>query len=89
MVFKTGRGQLSPSQFSSVSKSFTKHSKKYVDYVIKRFNLKSNNSKIVEIASNDGYLLQFFKKKKFKCLGIEPSTNCAKAARKKKINVCI
>ena len=73
--------------FSSVSKSFTKHSKKYVDYVIKRFNLKSNNSKIVEIASNDGYLLQFFKKKKFKCLGIEPSTNCAKAARKKKINV--
>ena len=73
--------------FSSVSNSFTSHSKKYVDYVIDRFNLKSTNSQIIEIASNDGYLLQFFKKKNFNCLGIEPSKSCAKAARKKNIKV--
>lgn len=73
--------------FSSVSRSFLKHSKKYVNYVIERFALKSKNSKIIEIASNDGYLLQFFKKKKFNCLGIEPSKSCAKVARKRNIKV--
>lgn len=73
--------------FSSVSNSFTSHSKKYVDYIIDRFNLKSTNSQIIEIASNDGYLLQFFKKKNFNCLGIEPSKSCSKAARKKNIKV--
>lgn len=75
------------SYFSSVSKSFLDHSRKYVDYVIERFKLNTKESKIVEIACNDGYLLQFFKNKNFKCIGIEPTKSCAKQARLKKINV--
>ncbi len=73
--------------FSSVSKSFLKHSKNYVDDVIKRFKLDNKNSKIIEIASNDGYLLQFFKDKNFDCIGIEPSKSCAEYARAKNISV--
>ena len=68
--------------FSSVSKSFLEHSKKYSEYVVERFNLKPKNSKIIEIASNDGYLLQYFKKKNFNCLGIEPSKSCANEIKK-------
>ena len=48
--------------FSSISKTFLRHSKIYVDYIINKLNL-NKNSKIIEIASNDGYLLQFFKNK--------------------------
>ncbi len=72
--------------FSSISKSFLKHSKIYVDYIINKLNL-NKNSKIIEIASNDGYLLQFFKNKNFDCLGIEPSKSCAEYSRAKGINV--
>lgn len=73
--------------FSSVSKSFLEHSKKYVNYAIKRFGLNKNNSKIIEIASNDGYLLQYFRKKNYNCIGIEPSKSCAEYARARNINV--
>lgn len=73
--------------FSSISKSFVKHSGKYVDYVIERFHLNCETSSIVEIASNDGYLLQFFRKKNFKCIGIEPSKSCAEYSRARNINV--
>ena len=72
--------------FSSISKSFLKHSKIYVDYITDKLNL-NKNSKIIEIASNDGYLLQFFKDKNFDCLGIEPSKSCAEYSRAKGINV--
>ena len=60
--------------FSSYSKSWLEHSKKYVNEIIKDIKL-SKKDKICEIASNDGYLLQFFKKKGFDVLGIEPAKN--------------
>ena len=72
--------------FSSVSKSFLKHSEKYVNDVIKDFKLTKKN-KIIEIACNDGYLLQYFKKKNYDCLGIEPSKSCASYAISKNIKV--
>lgn len=65
--------------FSSYSKSWLDHSKKYVDMVTKRFGLNSC-SQVIEIASNDGYLLQYFKHKDIPCLGIEPTKNTAKVA---------
>lgn len=72
--------------FSSISMSFLKHAKNYVKYIINRFKIKKN-SRIIEIASNDGYLLQYFKKKNYNCIGIEPSKSCAEYARAKGINV--
>ncbi len=72
--------------FSSYSKSWLDHSKKYVDNMIKRYKL-NKNSFIVEIASNDGYLLQFFKERNIPCLGIEPASNTAAVAKEKGIEV--
>jgi len=70
--------------FSSYSKTWLKHSEKYVKKMKKRFNLNSN-SLVVEIASNDGYLLQYFKKSQIPILGIEPAKNIAKIANDKNI----
>ena len=70
--------------FSSYSDSWLEHSEKYVEGITKKRNL-NINSFVVEIASNDGYLLQFFKKKKVPCLGIEPAENVAKVAIAKNI----
>ena len=63
--------------FSSYSKSFLNHAKNYVDMMINRFQINQNNF-VVEIASNDGYLLQYFKEKNIPLLGIEPAKNIAK-----------
>ena len=71
--------------FSSYSKSFLDHAKNYVNMSIDRFHIDKNNF-VVEIASNDGYLLQFFKEKGIPLLGIEPAKNIAKIAEKKGIN---
>ncbi len=65
--------------FSSFSDDWLKHSEKYANDSIKKFNL-NNSSTVVEIASNDGYLLQFFKQKKIPVLGIEPASNVAQIA---------
>ena len=70
--------------FSSFSKTWLAHAKKYVEMIIGRLKLTSQ-SKVIEIASNDGYLLQYFLEKKIPCLGVEPSSNTAVAARKKGI----
>jgi 2-polyprenyl-3-methyl-5-hydroxy-6-metoxy-1,4-benzoquinol methylase len=70
--------------FSSYSKTGLKHAEEYVNKMIKKFNLNSDNL-VMEIASNDGYLLQYFKKYKIPVLGIEPAKNVAKVAQKKKI----
>lgn len=67
--------------YSSTSKSFLIHAKKYSDKIIKKLKLNSR-SHVVEIASNDGYLLKNFLKKKIPCLGIEPTQNTAKEAEK-------
>ena len=74
--------------FSSFSKSWLEHANEYVELLINRFNL-SKNSLVVEIASNDGYLLQFFKSKNIPILGIEPAENVAKNAIKKGIPTLI
>lgn len=68
--------------YSSFSSSWLKHSENYVDYIVERLALTSN-SNVMEIASNDGYLLQYFKKYSISPLGIEPSTSTAEEARKK------
>lgn len=71
---------------SSVSTSWVKHAKNYVAMIIKKQKL-NQNSTVIEIASNDGYLLQFFKEKNIPCLGIEPTKNTANIARAKGIEV--
>ena len=74
--------------FSSYSDSWLTHSKEYVDKIIHRFLL-DETSRVVEVASNDGYLLQYFKKNNIPVLGIEPAQNVAEAARKKGINTYV
>lgn len=71
--------------FSSISKSWLRHAKLYADKVQERFDLNENHQ-VVEIASNDGYLLQYFKEKNIPVLGIEPSSNVAEAAMSKGID---
>lgn len=70
--------------FSSFSQSWLKHCKKYAEAVIERFQLTAK-SKVVEIASNDGYLLQYFKEQGVQTLGIEPTKSTADAAISKGI----
>ena len=70
--------------FSSFSDSWLNHAKEYVKMMIKRFNL-NKTSHIVEIASNDGYLLKNFVEFNIPVLGIEPASNVAKDAIKKGI----
>lgn len=70
--------------FSSYSSSWLRHCKNYVDMIVKRLDL-NENSNIVEIASNDGYLLQYFKEYGIEPLGIEPSQSVADVAIEKGI----
>lgn len=72
--------------FSSTSKTFLKHAKDYTDKIIKKLKL-NNKSKVIEIASNDGYLLKNFKKKNIPCIGIEPTIDTANFAEKLGIKV--
>ncbi len=69
--------------FSSFSTSWVEHARRYCEMMIDRFGFGSN-SQIVEIASNDGYLLQHFKAKGIPVLGIEPAANVAKVAWEEK-----
>ncbi len=70
--------------FSSYSESWLEHAKTYSEVIIDRFGVNSHKL-VVEIASNDGYLLQWFQKKGIPVLGVEPSGNVANAARNKGI----
>jgi len=65
--------------FSSYSTSWLKHARDYTDMAAARFGL-DGRSRVVEIASNDGYLLQYFVEKGIPVLGVEPAANVAKAA---------
>ena len=65
--------------FSSYSKSWVEHARLYVEDMIQRFGF-NEKSFVIEIASNDGYLLQHFKNKNVPVLGIEPTKNTANVA---------
>ena len=67
--------------FSSFSDSWLRHAKTYTRLMIERFGF-NEDSLVVEIASNDGYLLQYFQEKDVPVLGIEPAKNVAKVAVK-------
>lgn len=69
--------------FSSYSDSWVEHARRYSDQVIARFGL-DTGSQVMEVASNDGYLLQHFAKRGIPVLGIEPAANVAKVAIDKK-----
>ena len=74
--------------FSSYSKSWLKHVENYVDMISEKIKLEKDNL-VVELASNDGYLLQFFKKKGIPVKGIEPAANVAKVAENKGIETIV
>ena len=65
--------------FSSYSSSWLEHSERYVAAMVDRFGL-DEGTHVVEIASNDGYLLQYFKERGIPVLGIEPAANVAEVA---------
>jgi SAM-dependent methyltransferase len=65
--------------FSSYSDSWLEHARRYTDMIIERFHFSENNL-VVELASNDGYLLKYFIEKKIPVIGIEPAANVAKYA---------
>jgi SAM-dependent methyltransferase len=70
--------------FSSYSDSWVEHARVYSDLMIDRFKLNAN-SLVVELASNDGYLLQHFVARNIPVLGVEPAANVAKVAEEKGI----
>lgn len=74
--------------FSSHSTTWLKHAETYVNGMMQRFGF-DRRSRIVEIASNDGYLLQFARARGLTCLGIEPSESVARAAQAKGIETLI
>jgi SAM-dependent methyltransferase len=71
--------------FSSFSSAWLKHAQDYVTMISDRLALDSN-SFVIELASNDGYLLQYFVKRGVPCLGIEPAANVAKAAAERGVD---
>lgn len=67
--------------FSSYSDSWLEHARRYTDMIVPRLGL-NTSSRVIEIASNDGYLLQFFKQKGIPVLGVEPAVNVAQVAER-------
>lgn len=74
--------------FSSYSDSWLKHSRRYTEQMIHRFGL-DNQSLVAELASNDGYLLQYFVGKGIPVLGIEPAANVARVAMQKGVQTIV
>lgn len=74
--------------FSSYSDSWLNHAKSYVNMIVEKLNL-GPESQVVELASNDGYLLQYFLERSIPVLGIEPAVNVAMAAEKKGIRTIV
>lgn len=72
--------------FSSFSDTWVTHCQKYVNDMTHRFSL-GKHSHVVEIAANDGCLLQFFQRKNIPCLGIEPTAETANAAKDKGLKI--
>ncbi|MEJ7822560.1 MAG: class I SAM-dependent methyltransferase [Chitinophagaceae bacterium] len=74
--------------FSSFSTSWLAHAKRYVDMMAERFGY-NENSLVIELASNDGYLLQYFKERNIPVMGIEPTANTAEVAIEKGIKTVV
>lgn len=72
--------------FSSYSASWLKHSEAYAAAMTDRFDLDASK-RIIEVAANDGYLLQYFKARGIQTLGVEPTASTARAARDKGIEI--
>lgn len=72
--------------FSSVSTTWLKHASVYVARMVERFDLTSA-SLVVEVAANDGYLLQYVRDRGIACYGVEPTASTAAAAREKGIEI--
>ncbi len=70
--------------FSSYSTSWLQHAKEYTEYMTNRFGY-NKDSLVVEVASNDGYLLQYFKEKNIPVIGVEPTANTAAVSIEKGI----
>lgn len=68
--------------FSSYSDTWLAHAKRYVEHMMRDYGIGGNNQ-VVEIASNDGYLLQYFLQEGVRALGVEPAVNVAAVAREK------
>jgi hypothetical protein len=75
--------------YSSHSSTWLKHCEEYANKMINDFSLKIDEDYILEIASNDGYLLDIFKKLNFEVLGVEPTNGPAEVAIKKGVNTII
>jgi SAM-dependent methyltransferase len=74
--------------FSSFSASWLTHAQEYVEMMIQRFRF-TRESQVIEIASNDGYLLQYFKPYNIPVLGVDPTANTAAAAKAKGIETIV
>jgi len=74
--------------FSSYSSTWLDHARRYTEKMLDQFHY-SSQSQVVEIASNDGYLLQYFREKNIPVLGIEPTGNTAKVAMEKGIDTVV
>ncbi|WP_166364052.1 class I SAM-dependent methyltransferase [Pseudomonas akapageensis] len=72
--------------FSSYSSSWLAHARRYVAEMVERFGL-DEQSRVVEIAANDGYLLQYVAERGIACLGVEPTRSTAQAAREKGLEI--
>ncbi len=72
--------------FSGFSNSWLAHSERYVADMVARFTLTAD-SHVVEVAANDGYLLQYVKARNIPCTGVEPTASTAEAARAKGIPI--
>jgi len=72
--------------FSGFSSSWLAHSERYVTDMVARFRLTAD-SHVVEVAANDGYLLQYVKARNIPCTGVEPTASTASAARDKGIPI--
>jgi 2-polyprenyl-3-methyl-5-hydroxy-6-metoxy-1,4-benzoquinol methylase len=72
--------------FSSFSSTWLAHAERYVAEMVERFGLTAD-SRVVEIAANDGYLLQYVARRGVPCLGVEPTRSTAQAAREKGLEI--
>ncbi len=72
--------------FSSFSSTWLAHAERYVGEMVERFSLTAD-SRVVEIAANDGYLLQYVACRGIPCLGVEPTRSTAQAAREKGLEI--